>query len=188
MSKPYPGDAEGVPDPKPIPITVCTPTWLGANLTLVRQRVTPTGPFLELLNGIPLEQLEEELAKIDSDLARLNTARQLLDLAISARKAANGDEAIATPSATAEATGRLTPIGTRPRLKQAILAVMAGAPSGYEWTPSDLHAALEARGWAPTTAAARSQISNRLGNLVESGQVRKPAKGLYVLVGNDGLE
>src|SRR6266508_1438957 len=104
MSKPYPSDADRLVDPNLIPITVCTPTWLGVTLSLMRQRVTPTGPFLDLLNGFPLEQLEDEQAKVAEQIAQLNTAKQLLDLAISARKAANGvgrtTQAIGRPTET----------------------------------------------------------------------------------------
>jgi hypothetical protein len=173
--------------PHPVPITVCTPAWLGVTLNLMRQRVTPTGPFLDLLNRFPLKQLEEERDKVAGQIAQLNTARQLLDLAISARKTDGSTQIIAVGQAkTTESALPITPaIGGRPPLKQAILAVLADGENGYQWTPKEIHAELENRGWAPTTAAARAQISNRLSNLVESGQVLKPEKGLYVLVRGD---
>jgi hypothetical protein len=188
MSGPYPGDAGRTPDPNPVPITVCTPAWLGATLNLVRQRTEPTGPFLDVINRFPLEQLMEEREKLRVQMAQLNTAAQLLDLAISARRAANGqqeDKTIAAPSAEAVASAPAPTIGGRPRLKQAILRVMADTPPGTEWTPSELHSELENRGWAPTGTAARAQISNRLSDLVKSGQLDKPEKGRYVLVRGD---
>jgi hypothetical protein len=168
----------------PVPITVCTPAWLGVTLNLVKQRTEPTGAFLDLINGFSLEQLEEERDKLLVQMAAMTTATQLLELAISARRAANGDKTVSAPPAEATATAPapgLTPIGARPRLKQAILRVMADGPKGHEWTPSELHSALDDRGWAPTGTAARAQISNRLGDLVEALQLAKPGKGRYVL-------
>lgn len=181
MSERYPSDLDGPPDPNRFPITVCTPSCLGVTLNLVNQRIEPTGPFIELLNRFPLEQLEEELARVDANMAQLNTARQLLDLAIQARRAANGgtrgiDSGRGSDSAS---------VGVRPPLKQAILAVMADGPAAYAWTPSEIHSALDDRGWAPTGTAARAQISNRLSGLVDKGQVGKPDKGKYVLLGGD---
>jgi hypothetical protein len=154
----------------------------------MKQRLTPTGPFLDLLNQIRLEELEEELAKVESQIAQLNTARQLLDLAISARKAANGDRqdaTISTPAAKATAIAPAPTIGVRPKLKQAILAVMADGAPGYGWSPTEIHSVLETRGWAPQTDSARSQISNRLRDLVKSGQLRKPEPGRYYLMRGD---
>jgi len=148
-------------------------------------QVDPTGQFLDLLNRFSLEQLEEERAKLRAQIAQLNTASQLLDLAINVRTAANGqqdDKVIPAPPATAGATGPAPTVGGRPRLKEAILGVMAEGADAYEWRPAEIHAALEARGWAPQTASARSQISNRLGDLVEAGQLRKPRPGHYRLV------
>jgi hypothetical protein len=188
MRKPYPSDGDESPDPNPVPITVCTPTWLGVTLNLMRQRVTPTGPFLDLLNRFPLEQLEDEQARVAEQIAQLNTAKQLLDLAISARKAANGagrtTQAIGRPTETDTALP-VAPIGVRPRLKQAILAVMADGSPDHEWSPTEIHAVLDSRGWAPETDSARSQISNRLRDLVKSGQLRKPAPGRYYLMRGD---
>jgi hypothetical protein len=188
MSEAYPGDAARTPDPNPIPLTLCTPTWLGATLTLVKQQITPAGPFLDLLNSFSLEQLEEERAKLREQMTQWNTAAELLDLAISARKAANGarqDETVSVPGATATATAPPPRIGAKPPLKKAILAVMAGGGRNYEWSPTEIHAALDEHGWAPQTDSARSQISNRLRDLVKSGQLRKPRPGRYYLMRGD---
>lgn len=181
MSEAYPTNR----DFEYAPIIVCTPGWLPATLRIVNQVSAPTGPFIDLLNRFPLPQLEEELEKVRGQIGQLDTAARLLELAIQARRASNGNSARIGTAVETDTAGSIG--GVRPKLKTAILGVMQ--PGGDRvWSPIELHQALAERGWAPTGSAARSQISNRLGDLVESGQVVKPEKGLYKLVRTDGSE
>jgi hypothetical protein len=149
---------------------------------------TPAGPFIEVLNRFPVEQLEEELRKVMAQMTQLNTTAQLLRLAISAREATNGESRVEAPAADATASHPAPSpvmVTRRPKLKTAVVNVMADGEHGRAWSPTELHRALDERGWAPQTAAARSQISNRLRELVAVGKVDKIGKGLYVLVGTD---
>lgn len=134
-------------------------------------------PFIELLHGYPLERLEAERDRVRAEVARLNTAMQLLDLAITMRAAE-------TPRSSARATATVdggSPT-TRPRtLRASVLAVMSDGAPGTEWTPTAIHQALDGRGWSPKGSAARSQISNRLRDLVSTGQVEKVGSGRYTL-------
>lgn len=185
MSRAYPLDESNGASRATSPITVCVPGLVYGRLRIVNQVSAPTGPFLDVLNRFPLDQLEDELAKVRGQMAQLNTAAQLLQLAIDTRRGANGSVTVNAPAASATATAPDPEVATRPKLKSAILAVLTDGPRGRAWSPVEVHAALDERGWAPDTAHPRSQISNRLSDLVRSGQVEKTGKGRYVLMRND---
>lgn len=137
-------------------------------------------PFVDLLNRFPLDQLEEERAKVQEQMAQLDTVARLLDYAISARRATDG---ASTATGPAEAAARPPQIYATPPLRTRVLSIMAEGGPDRHWSPAEIHAALEARNWAPQTAAARSQISNRLRELLAAGQIEKLGKGRYVVKG-----
>ena len=145
----------------------------------------PDGPFANAINQFSSSQLELEQARVRSQIAQLTTLDQLLELAISIRRASEpaGQLSTSRGKPVARGTSILRPpqIVGRPTLKTAILLVMSEGAPGYEWSPTAVHEELTKRGWAPETASARSQISNRLQDLVKTGQIIKPAQGRYML-------
>src|SRR4051812_13991988 len=115
----------------------------------------------KVLGSLTAAELEDGIREVQQQIAELATRQELLQLLLRAKQGASDSVIPADPIQRG-----------RPPLRAAILQVMAEG-GAREWGPSELHDALEGRGWAPTTKAARSQISNRLRDLVASGHVKK---------------
>jgi hypothetical protein len=154
---------------------------------------------MRVLGGLSEKELVAELNEVQRQIAALNTHAELVQLVLRFKEATG--TTVRPPAAHAKAgAGSVTVAGggsatvaatggtDRPTLKAAILSLMADSPHKV-WTPTELHAALDAKGWAPEGTAARAQISNRLAALVKSMQVTKLGKGRYALPqGTEGSE
>jgi hypothetical protein len=145
---------------------------------------------MNALDGVSPEELVAEAGEVQRQIATLTTQLELLQLALRVKESQNPLKVSTGAASTHEdalpvtvATGR----GERPPLKAAILGVMADEP-GRVWTPTVVHAELDARGWGPRGSAARAQVSNRLASLLSSGQVSKLGKGRYVLATEGNVE
>lgn len=138
---------------------------------------------MNVLDELSHDQLVAELGDVQRQIATLTTQQELLQLALRVKES-RSTKSVAVGTATShEAALPITVVasqGEKPPLKTAILGVMASEPSKV-WTPTDVHAALDARSWGPQGSAARAQVSNRLASLVSSGQVNKLGKGRYAL-------
>jgi hypothetical protein len=79
---------------------------------------------------------------------------------------------------------------TKPTLRQAIVLVFKDAPPERAWKPSEVIEALEQRGWMPEARSGSQMVRNRLGSMIENGDLVRDALGNYSLdpaVRNTGL-
>jgi hypothetical protein len=73
--------------------------------------------------------------------------------------------------------------GTKPTLRQAIVAVMSEAP-GRQWQLADLVGALDAQGWLPERSSrARSSkgVADMAAAMATEGHLRRVSRGVYML-------
>ena len=139
----------------------------------------------KLLDGLTREELDEEINDVQRRMAELSTHLEFLQLALRLKESRLRRDDRVEPGRLVDEAAALGAVAAttgpgRPPLKAAVLLVMGEAPNKV-WTPTELYAAVAARGWAPETASAKTQVSNALQRLRRSHQVKKVGTGRYEL-------
>jgi hypothetical protein len=132
--------------------------------------------FMTALQTAPLAELQQEVREVDREMARLQTKRSLLEMAIQ-WKLANGAQPGRgkRPPAADEASTH----EARPSLRVAVLRILseAGRPLGVQ----EIYAELERRDWLPGGANPKSQLAARISKMRANGFVVRTGTGVYAL-------
>jgi hypothetical protein len=112
------------------------------------------------------DEVRGALAQVQALMAQLDTFESLLMMVadLAQGDGSNGAEPERIP---------------QPRtLREAVIAIMS---DGKLWKPAEVLHALTDHGWAPNGSAARSQVSNRLRDMLKREEVTQAADGRYRL-------
>ncbi len=130
----------------------------------------------KLLDSLSREEIADEINEVQRRMAELSIHLEFLQLGLRLKEARSrrhvrGEDSGRVVDAATVAVSEASPGAERPQLKTAVLLAMRETP-GKVWTPAELYTTLAARGWAPQTPSAKTQVSNALQRLraVATGQ------------------
>jgi len=127
------------------------------------------------------EMLKAALAEVTHEL---DWARDGLKIYGSPTNGSNPAQA-SPVTETVPSTEAFEAMGTKPKLRQAILRVMLDRePSGGHeatWQLAAMMDALHQRGWGPNGKNAENIVRHMMGDMVKRGQLTRPVVGAYML-------